>query len=100
RHHPHSLAATGAAQNFNFENPLEQRSQVESGGPPERRGIRSLRMKEGCPWMGNFHGLNGRWKPEHLFEWDAIVHLGGLRKFIGAVLVTSAHAGQWPLRGP
>ncbi len=61
RHHPHARAATGTTQNFNFENPLEQRSPVESGSPPDRRGIRSrpsfrfrlvngrkFRLRQGC----------------------------------------------------
>src|SRR5262249_12271559 len=60
-HNTQSRAATGTTQNFNFENPLEQRSPVESGGPPERRGIgsrpsfrfrqvngRKFRLRQGC----------------------------------------------------
>ncbi len=61
RHHPHSGAASSATQNFNSENPLEQRSPVEFRGPPDRRVIRSrpyfrlsllngrkFRLRQGC----------------------------------------------------
>ena len=61
RHHPHSRAATGTTQNFNFENTPEQRSPVESGGPPDGRGTgsrssfrsvllnrRKFRLRQGC----------------------------------------------------